>query len=76
MPQATLPRKFQQSPARIPGANSYSKMGYQWESMLTKIPGQYHVIVKYKGKEIYNVISDSYTTEWIIEEHIKINERK
>lgn len=77
MPRNKILQKFHQNLNKVRTNNyDYSQMGYTWNSMLTSIPGEYRVVVKYKGKEIYNQISNNYSTMWIIEEHIKINERK
>ncbi len=53
----------------------YTEMGYTYDSFFTDKLGIYHVVVKYKGKTIYNEISDNYTVGWIIEDHIKQNSK-
>ena len=77
MPKNKILAKFRQNYNKIQTNNyDYLQMGYEWESYLTNVPQEYHVVVKYKGNEIYNQISDNYSAMWIIDEHIKINKLK
>lgn len=71
MPISTIPRKLQQSPNKIKGPSSYSDMGYTWDSLLTDEIGKYRVWVKFRGKKIYDEITETWSCYWVIEEHIK-----